>query len=177
MVKTIRFKFAAAKAQAAIQWMLQEQQLLDLHTILKTCYFSDKDHLNLYGRPVFGAAYRAMRFGPVPLEIYEMLKGESIWLSEIRADRYPWILEGHNVRSVGNERPDLNCLSETDQECLTVAFNKSLSMDFNERTAATHGPDWQAAELGMMRYEDMIDAEKRDSTIPYLQENARFLRL
>lgn len=50
-------------------------------------------------------------------------------------------------------------------------------MSFNERTAATHGPDWQAAELGRMRYEDMIDEDKRERLLPYLKENAQYMHL
>ncbi len=176
-MRTLRFKFAAAKAEAAIHRMLTEHQRIDLHTILKTCYFADKQHLNLHGRPVFGATYRAMRFGPVPLEIYEMLKGESLWLAEINADHYPWILNGHVLRLDANDEANIDCLSETDIECLDISLERSVNMTFNERTEATHGPDWQAAELGLMRYEDMIDESKRAVLVPYLQENARFLRL
>lgn len=62
-MSTIRFRFAPAKARSAVQWMLGEArpEPLDLHTILKTCYFADKAHLNRWGRPVFGARCRAMR--------------------------------------------------------------------------------------------------------------------
>ena len=74
-VGQIRFKFAARKALAAIWSMVAERSTLDLHQALKACYFADKKHLNDFGRPVFGAVYQAMRFGPVPLEIYEMAKG------------------------------------------------------------------------------------------------------
>ncbi len=162
---------------AAIKWMLQEHPRLDLHTILKTCYFADKQHLNQFGRPIFGASYRAMRFGPVPIEIYEMLKGEVIWLAELSMEQYPWVLEGYSVRIVDNNAPNLDRLSETDLQCLRDALNKSVHMTFNERTAATHGPDWQAADLGMMSYEDMIDIDKRDIIIPFLEENAKYIRL
>jgi hypothetical protein len=157
--------------------MLRQRQPLDLHSILKTCYFADKAHLNEFGRPVFGASYRAMRFGPVPLEIYEMLKGESIWLAEINANRFPWALEGHFVRLLDNRDADLDSLSETDMGCLSDAFEKSMGMTFNERTAATHGPDWQSAQLGMMRYEDMIDDDKKDALIARLRDTSRHMRL
>ena len=30
-------------------------------------------------------------------------------------------------------------------------------MTFNERTAATHGPDWQRGALDLMNYADMLD--------------------
>lgn len=154
----IRFRFAPAKARAAVQWMLQEArpQPLDLHTILKGCYFADKDHLNEWGRPIFGARYRAMRYGPVPVEIYEMLKGEPYWLAELGAERYPWSLRGFYVHGE-NEPPDLDELSQTDRDALQNAFARARTMTFDQRTAASHGPDWQKAQLGWMRYEDMIE--------------------
>jgi hypothetical protein len=176
--KRIAFRFAPAKARAAILWMLEQRPSLDLHTILKTCYFADKAHLNEHGRPIFGACYRAMKFGPVPVEIYEMTKGEPLWLSELDASAYPWMLEGHRLRRLSNESIDLSDLSESDLDALRVAFKKCVNMTFNERTAITHGPDWQAAELGWMKYEDMIeDSPTKEETVAFLRETGRFLKL
>lgn len=179
MLKPIRFKFAPSKAKAAIQWMLgQHDRPLDLHTLLKACYFADRSHLNQHSRPVFGATYRAMKFGPVPLEIYEMAKGEALWLAELELNAYPWTLEGYCLRLKGNEQPDVACLSETDLEAIAKGFEKSKGMTFNERTAVTHGADWQAANLGNMRYEDMLDEtpEKQDR-VAYLREVAPRIRM
>ena len=76
----IKFRFNPRKAYEGILWMLsQANGRRDLHAVLKACYFADKSHLNEYGRPVFGARYQAMPYGPVPLQIYEMLKGEPHW--------------------------------------------------------------------------------------------------
>lgn len=177
-VKRIRFRFAPTKARAAILWMLEQRSSLDLHTILKTCYFADKTHLNKHGRPIFGALYRAMKFGPVPVEIYEMMKGEPLWLFELGTKKYPWSLEGHHLRRVDNEEPDLSELSETDLHALKSAFNKCVNMTFSERTAATHGPDWQAADLGWMDYEDMIEeSPNKKEKVAILRETGRFLKL
>jgi hypothetical protein len=174
----IRFKFAPAKAYAALHWMIGEAQPVDLHTVLKACYFADKAHLNKYGRPVFGATYRAMRFGPVPLEIYEMAKQEPLWMADLGLSTLPWKLEGFQLRLVGNDPPDLSVLSETDIEEITSGFEASRAMTFTERTAVTHGPDWQAARLGIMRYEDMIDdTADKPRLVEYLRENAGLLRL
>jgi hypothetical protein len=177
--KPIRFRFAPVKALAAILWMLDRSgRTLDLHTILKTCYFADKAHLNQHGRPIFGASYRAMRFGPVPQEIYEMTKCEPIWLPELDGDSYPWALEGHWLRRTSNEHADFSSLSESDMEAIKLGFDLSQGTTFNERTAATHGPDWQAANMGVMRYEDMIeDSEFKEDTVAYLREAGRFIRL
>lgn len=177
-MRSIMFKFAPGKAWAAIHWLVREKQGIDLHTLLKACYFADKKHLNEHGRPVFGATYRAMRFGPVPLEIYEMAKGEALWLAEVGADRYPWRLGGFRLILEDNADPDLSVLSDSDREALFDGFRQSSGMTFNERTAATHGPDWQAADLGLMRYEDMLeDRPDKAERVAYLREAGRFMRL
>lgn len=178
-MRTIRFRFSPTKARAAILWMLQPStQPLDLHTVLKACYFADKEHLNRHARPIFGADYRAMKYGPVPLQIYEMLKGEPLWLPELDASDYPWRLTGYQlVRTANESEPDLDCLSKSDVAAIEHGFTKSKGLDFNERTAATHGVDWQRANLGMMRYEDMLDDEGQQETVQYLRETAHLMRL
>lgn len=177
-MKPIRFKFAPEKARAAIQWMLAQRPGIDLHALMKACYFADKKHLNEHGRPVFGATYRAMRFGPVPLEIYEMVKGEALWLADLGADSYPWRLEGYRLYLQKNDPPELDTLSESDMRALKYGFQKSITMSFNARTAATHGPDWQAANLGIMRYEDMIEeSPEKPKKVAYLREAAPYIRI
>jgi len=162
----------------AIQWLIHQRPRIDLHTLLKACYFADKKHLNEHNRPIFGATYRAMKFGPVPLEIYEMAKGEALWLAELGRDQYPWRIEGFRLVLEGNEGPDMDVLSESDWEVLAEGFDQSSRMNFTERTAATHGPDWQAANLGIMAYEDMIlDSDSKPDKVAYLKQTAPFIRL
>jgi len=176
--RLIRFKFAAEKGLAAIHWMVREQPGLDLHTMLKSCYFADKDQLNRENRPVFGATYRAMQFGPVPLEIYEMAKGEAIWLAELGLDRFPWRLDGYHLGLISNDSPDMDAFSEADFASLQAGFAMSRTMNFTSRTAATHGSDWQAANLGYLRYEDMLDdTEDKADRIADLVESAPYMRL
>lgn len=158
----IRFKFNPAKAMQGIQWMLEQDPRIDFHTILKAAYFADKDLLNRHGRPVFGARYRAMNFGPVPLEIYEMLKQEPYWLAELGVDKYPWATEGYHVQRITDRAIDLNEFSTFDRDSLERGFAKSSALTFSERTRETHGRDWLAANLGMMRYEDMLDDDMPD---------------
>lgn len=178
MLLPIRFKFAPEKARAAVHWMLTQQKTCDLHTVLKACYFADKKHLNENDRPIFGATYRAMKYGPVPVEIYDMLKGDAYYLAELDADVYPWELSGYRLTLASNEKPDLDQLSATDIDALKWGFKLSDSMTFNSRTAATHGRDWQRANLGIMRYEDMIDeTPDKDARVAELRRIARFAHL
>lgn len=175
----IRFKFSPEKAFAALSWMVSDHPGIDLHAALKSCYFADRAHLNLHHRPIFGATYRAMRFGPVPLEIYEMAKGEALWLAELGVEQTPWELRGYRLaRSANTVSFDRAALSDSEQRCFADGLARSLDMDFNERTEATHRLDWQKANLGVMNYADMVeDSDDKAEIIAYLEENARFMRL
>ena len=175
---TIRFKFAAQKAYAAIHLVVSQHPAIDLHALLKTFYFADKSHLNEHRRPIFGATYKAMKFGPVPLEIYEMIKGEPLWKAELGKEQFPWELSGYHIRCVANSEPDIDALSESDVRHLNRAVETSLGMSFTERTEATHGKDWQKAGLGLMRYEDMLeDGPDTSSIIAHLDANSKYMRL
>ena len=174
----IQFKFAAPKAYAAIRWMVARSPGVDLHTVLKACYFADKEHLNMHERPIFGATYKAMPFGPVPLEIYEMAKAEPLSMADLGIDTVPWTLRGFSLYPVANSEPDMGALSQTDRDALERGFTLSSSMTFTQRTAATHGPDWQAARLGIMNYEDMIEeGPSKADLVEFLRNEARYLRL
>ncbi len=172
----IRFRFNPGKALDAVEWMLGRRAPLDFHSILKTFYFADKQAINEVGRPVFGATYKAMNYGPVPLEVYEMLKCEPYWLSELGRDAYPWKREGYHLRlrePVRNE-PAIH-LSEEDMRRLEEAFDLSLGMTFDERTRETHGFDWLRGmenASGLMDYADMIDPDRpgRDELIDELRK-------
>ncbi len=172
----IHFRFSPEKALEAVEWMLRRRDRLDFHTILKAAYFADRQALNELGRPVFGATYKAMNYGPVPLEIYEMLKCEPYWLSELKRDAYPWEREGYHLRlgeAPRNRAPEH--LSEEDMRLLEEAFSRSLGMTFDERTRETHGLDWlrgMESATGIMRYEDMIDPghPRRDELIRELEK-------
>lgn len=173
-----KYRFSAAKALQAIDFMADRAKPLDLHTALKSCYFADRAHLNAFQQPIFGATYRAMKYGPVPLEIYEMIKGESIWLWELQQDSFPWRLDGHKIVRTSNAHPALDAFAESEHKLLLEGFAQSIRMNFTERTSATHGADWQAANGGEMRYEDMIDVGPDQAAVKaFIRETARHVRL
>ncbi len=177
----IRFRFRPEKALEAVRWMLHRaaqmrdrSAALDFHTILKAAYFADKQLLNQAGRPVFGADYRAMNYGPVPVEIYEMLKCEPYWLSELGIDEYPWDRKGYHVYLSNTPTNDLRHLSEMDMQALEEGFGRAVSMTFDERTRETHGLDWVKGldrPGKRMDYADMIDPDnpRREDIITELE--------
>ncbi|WP_417628947.1 Panacea domain-containing protein [Pararhodobacter aggregans] len=158
----IQFRFNPVKAaQAVHQMLVWADGTLDFHTLLKAVYFADREMLNKHARPIFGATYRAMNYGPVPLQVYEMLKAEPYWLSEIGADEYPWVRQGSRVSVIrgDNRNPETDHLARIELELLESALNKSRGMTFDQRTRETHGMDWVQGTQRYderMAYEDMI---------------------
>lgn len=54
----------------------------DMHKLCKILYFADQRHLSQYGRSITGDTYIAMKFGPVPScvdDILKALRGDSFF--------------------------------------------------------------------------------------------------
>ena len=68
-----------------------------------------------------------------------------------------------------NGEPELDVLSKSDLEALQAGFERSRGLTFTERIAATHGDNWQAANLGLMCYENMMeDGPEKAERVAYL---------
>ena len=174
----IRYKFGSEKAKALIHKAILDNQGIDLHSLLMACYFAEKQHLNDYGRPIFGATYRAMTIGPVAIEVYEMLNHEPIWLAETKTQhRFPWYFDGYHLHAEEGEI-DFDVTSKSDIRALNEGLSKALSLNLTAATIETHGLDWQKANLGIINYADMIEeSPNRDNMIEELITTSRFTRL
>ena len=77
---TIRFEMNANKVIEVLTWLANEQPGIGAFHVSKVLYYADKEHLNLYGRPVVGDTYIRMEFGPVPSKTYDLIKKENLEL-------------------------------------------------------------------------------------------------
>src|SRR5437899_249948 len=68
------FRFDPEKALQAILFVAHRIPEASFHQISKIIYFADKAHLQKYGRLICGDSYVAMKHGPVPSAIYDILK-------------------------------------------------------------------------------------------------------
>ena len=79
------FKFKLDKAIAAMQTLLEAYEgQINLHKLFKSLYFAEQKHLVRYGRTIVGDKYIAMKDGPVPSKIFDLIK-------LIRGDNNPFI--------------------------------------------------------------------------------------
>lgn len=156
------FHFDAEKAVNAILWIAKRVSDPTFHRISKLMYFADKAHLQKYGRLICGDTYVAMKHGPVPSEIYDMLKA-------VRGDGFSGYLSGteslfaveagKNVVPLRDANPEV--FSESDIECLNEAVEKYGHLSFQELTNESHDEAWKAVDDN-----DVMDVEQIIATLP-----------
>ncbi len=112
------------------------QKTNDIFHIVKTIYFADKMHLEKYGRLISGDAYIAMKDGPVPSGVYELIKyvrgdvyNYDARIVEVHPERAFWA-QGKTVIPLPERKPDLDYLSESDIECLDKSIELYANMSF-----------------------------------------------
>jgi uncharacterized phage-associated protein len=129
---------------------------IDLIKIHKYFYFSEKEHLQTYLKPIFGDTYIAMPEGPVPTLVYDILK----WL---RAGRNPFLqgilevvaknavtsLKVYDVYLVAPLRkPDLKKFSKSELETMSNVFGKYHAYSSKDLSNLSHlEPAWKNARL------------------------------
>lgn len=157
-----RFHFDPEKALNLVLYVARKVPKATFHTISKVIYFADKLHLQRYGRLICGDSYVAMKHGPVPSEIYDMMK-------DVRGDgfsqhwqtaREAFEVEG-KATVVPHKAPDLDVFSPSDLECLDESIRNYGYLDFNQLTDLSHDAAWRATDDN-----DMIDLEEIVATLP-----------
>lgn len=145
------------KAVEAVVFLVARVKEPSLHSVAKVLYHADKLHLSRYGRPITGDWYVAMKFGPVPSATYDILKtlrGDAKFPLPERASALK--VEGQYVVRA-TRKADAGVLSVSECECLEASATEHGRKSFDERTADSHGPAWEAAdENGMIRLESLL---------------------
>lgn len=154
--KINQFTFDIEKSIEALLYIASQTN--DLYHILKILYFADKMHLNKYGRFISGDSYSAMRNGPVPSEVYDIIK-------HVRGDGYysgfnASIKDAFKVENDGKviiplRKAELDKLSESEIECLTKSIEENINLTFNQLKEKSHDSAFKSADEN-----DFISIEK-----------------
>ena len=142
----------------------------DVYAALKTLYIADKQHLEHYGRLIYGETYNALPMGPVPEAAYETIKflrdpqqmfcsfGDSNVRAALRA-------EG-SKRLTPLRDADLNKLGADAVQSLEAAIRYFANSDFGQVKTATHDSAYERTPPNQripVRYIiDMLPAEARE---------------
>jgi uncharacterized phage-associated protein len=156
-----RFHFDPEKALNLVLLVAAKVKEPTFHTISKVIYFADKLHLERYGRLICGDCYVAMKHGPVPSEIYDMMK-------DVRGDgfsehwktaRSAFEVQG-KATVIPRQEADLDLFSESDLECINDSVQTYGHLDFGRLTELSHDAAWQATDDN-----DIIDLEQIVATL------------
>lgn len=142
------------------------------HSVSKLLYFADRLHLQRYGRTICGDDYVAMKHGPVPSRIYNMMKvpaGREDY-GNIDAICKAFAVDG-NYHIGPLRKPNLDLLSASEHECLVEVIKRYGRKSFQELTALSHDKAWKA--VGDNEYMSLEDIAK---TLPNPEEVLELLR-
>ena len=136
------------KAVESILYIAKNVKNPTFHTISKVLYFADQLHIVKYGRFIVGDQYIAMKNGPVPSSIYDMLK-------YVRGDRSscpsPKIRDLFSVKQnyvvVPYRDADLDEFSDSDIECLDMSISENGDLSFDELTKKSHDRVYDCADM------------------------------
>jgi len=133
----ITFQFNRTKAIEAILYLAKKVSDSDIYGICKLLYLVDKTSLEKYGRFIFGESYYAMKEGPTPSNAYDLLKEVAKTpIDELSVD-------GNQVIALRN--PDLDCLSDSDIECLDQIITMYGNTPNWVRAKDAHDNAWKKA--------------------------------
>ena len=125
--------------------------LHDVYYIVKTAFYAQKKHIVKWGIPMFRDDIVALPFGPVPSLVYDILQvsrgqREAYKYCDDRAlDIISMSIDFKNEYYSANQSPDMDCLSQSNVECLDEAIAEVSHMNFGEIMSKTHGAEWARA--------------------------------
>ena len=134
-MESTTFQFNRKKAIETILYLAQRVSDADVYGICKLLYLADKTSLEKYGRFIFGETYSAMKEGPAPSNVYDMLK--------LAAEEAVNGIKVDGVKVIPMRNADLDYLSESDIECLDQIINVYGNVPNWYRARDTHDDAWR----------------------------------
>jgi len=174
MTTEFQIKFNEDKTINAVLYIVSKLRRRDFHKIFKILYFSDREHLNEFGRSITGDKYVAMPDGPVPSNLYDIFKS-------VRGDGYFKengkkfanffsVVDWDIVNS--NKEPDLRKLSKTDLKHIDKSLELYGDMSWDEIREKSHDYAWRStASNKEINFEDIIrEVGGDDDYINYVKD-------
>lgn len=141
------FRFDSEKALEVILYIAEKAQIPDIYHIGKVLYFADLSHLENYGRFICGDYYVAMKDGPVPSRVYDIIKdvrdqrGEPV----LSSARESFSVDGYRI--VPHRSAEENFFSKSDLGCLDEAIQKYSSLPFGKLKDISHDAAYDTADM------------------------------
>lgn len=169
-----RFKFDPDKALEALLYIVLRTGG-DMYRTLKVYYNADKMHLHRYGRFIAGDYYKALKYGPVPQGVYDILHFVEGKHSSSPAPHAREALRFTGATSLEALRDaDVDALSKTDLECLDLSIAAHGKKRFWQLRKETHDDAYNATpknqEIAVEAIAGMAAAGRREELLQYLSD-------
>lgn len=172
--------------KAAILFILRnsKEEKCDIYGVVKTAFFAQQYHLSDWGTPLFDDKICALPFGPVPSDIYDILKmarGDRSAIAFHANDGFSFVSDAIcflDELFYAKEEPDMDWLSTSDIDSLNKAIKKVSKMSFAQIKKATHaGEEYQRAfqTTGLRRMNEIAIAKDGGAEPPALEHLAEYM--
>ncbi|MBS4056558.1 MAG: SocA family protein [Bacteroidales bacterium] len=167
--------FNVDKSKAVLLYIAKQLGKVDLHKLFKILYFAEKKHLSIYGRLIVNDTYFAMKNGPVPSYIYDILKaikGQGLVLKEVH-DSFSAAFEYlDNNTIIAKEDPNMDYLSQSAISCLTESIFENKDLCFNTLSDKSHDIAWNnpRPDNSMDMYKIALAADANIEMLKYISE-------
>ena len=157
-------KFDQRKALHAMLFVVTHlPKPANVYNVLKCLYYADRQHLQEYGRQIYGETFYALEHGPVPSAAYEIIKyanGRAKW--DLQFHEAIELLDVNDIHVRARGPADIELLSRSDMACLLEATRKYGKMPFGKLKNLSHqGKAFENADAnGEMKLADLIDELK-----------------
>lgn len=136
--------------KAVVLYIIQNSspERRDVYSIVKTAFYAQQSQLAQSGVPLFKDDICALPFGPVPSDIYHILKIARGDQSEIEFHKTDGLIEiAHSIGFdsevfYSKENPDMDYLSKSDVDAIDSAIKRVAEMSFDEIVRDTHSQEW-----------------------------------
>lgn len=156
----IAFPFSPKKAIAALHFLAGlmssprrvEHPMLHFKGIMAVLWIADVRHFQDHGRPVTGTRWQAYPQGPVPGDLFALLRNDPLWLAELPETHYavPFELQGdcitRNLRVPFGYDPK-KMLGQSDRDALDKAVATAKDLKRTRRVDALRGEAYQLTPL------------------------------
>lgn len=139
-------KFDAEKTIEVILYVSKLAPVPDIYHVLKIMYFSDKEHLQEYGRLICNDSYIAMLHGPVPSGAYDIVKsvrGDGYSRAESKAKESFQVLDDKIFPSRDANQA---LLSESEEKCLNDAIKTYGALSFDKLRKLSHDKAFKSVD-------------------------------
>lgn len=166
--------FDVSKSLNAVLYIAERLRRSDFHKIFKILYFSDREHLMEYGRAITGDNYIAMKYGPVPSNLYDIFKavrGDSYFSDNGEFSQYFSIVDNDIVKP--KRKADLRELSKSDIKHLDHSIRLYGEMSMSEICEKSHDYAWQNTipDRKIDLSNIILEAGGDDEYIQFVKEN------